>query len=197
VVAALTADGDTLRRDESRAPPAWFSVAPKLTRKISDDCAPADESLGEVPVYFFSGARSDEVKVMPQWPLPPSVLQCIERSARAAEIPPNQSFSLAVTLDPPWFAQGLAVARRAGAECLPPSRAGERIEPTRILLTATSDRAQIVTPPGPPELARCLERAFWFVRLPAGTVRPLYLMPNRPKTVDTKPLTAENREAAR
>jgi hypothetical protein len=195
-LAALSPEGDDQRRSESRGAPPWIAVASKLSRKIADDCPPADEPIGDLPLHIFSGVRPEELKLVPERPLPAALLGCIERVVRAVEVPPNQAFSIPVTLDPPWFAQGLAVARKTASECLPAPRPGDRIEPLHILLTSLGDRPQIVTPPGQQELARCLERAFWFVRLPPGMVRGLYLMPARPRPADGKPLTAENQAVA-
>jgi thioredoxin-like negative regulator of GroEL len=193
-LAALTAEGDDGRRssDAYRGMPAWVTLVPKIARKIADECAPIDEPLGELPVYVMSGARPEELKVVPDRPLPAATVRCMEKAARTVEVPPGQSFSVTVTLDPPWLAAGLAIARKTAADCLTPPAPGEHVESLRVVLTSAGEHPALIAPPGAP--APCLERAFWFVRLPPGMVRSLLLAPPR-RPPPPKPLTAANNGA--
>jgi thiol-disulfide isomerase/thioredoxin len=185
LLAALGPDPD-VHRAESSGMPAWIAVSSKLARKVSEDCAPADEPLGEISLFVLSGARKEDLRLIPARPLPAALVGCIDKAVRAVEVPPDQGFSFTATLDPPWFAQGLAIARRTAGECLPPSRPGARLEPTRVLLSTMEGAARVIVAGGRPELEQCLTRAFWFVRPPAGTVRSIYLTPARPKRADDK-----------
>jgi thioredoxin-like negative regulator of GroEL len=195
VLATLTAEGTGSRHSEGPSDmPPWIAAAPKITAEISDHCAPVDESLGEVKVHFLSGGRPEELKVIPERPLPADTVRCLERAALGAEVPANLSFSLSVALDPPWLSQGLAIARQTAGECLPAPIPGEHFEPLQVVLTSAGDHPTVVMPPGQPELAACLQRAFWSVRLPRGMVRGLRILPTRPTLSGTLPLTAENRD---
>jgi thiol-disulfide isomerase/thioredoxin len=175
-------------------PPPWFAVMPKLTRKLSEDCVP-DEPLGEVPIFVLAGKRKDDLRVVPGGSLPPPLVACIVKSAGAIDIPPEQSFTFTATLDPPWFAQSLTAARKTASECLPAPEGGGRIEPTRVLLSTRDGTPRIIVPGGQPEdLERCLARAFWFVRLPRDTVRPVNLMrPPVKRQQESGPVAGEQR----
>ena len=197
LISGLTPDGDDLRRSEvSRQPPAWIAVASKLTRKASEDCSPADEPLGEVNLNILTGVRPDDVQVIPDRPVPAALARCLDKVTRDTGVPPEQSFNVRVNLDPPWFAQGLAVATREASDCLPASKPGDRIEPLRVLLDAVEGSPRIRMAGGKPELARCLERAFWFVRPPAGTLRAVHIFPARPRRPDDKPAEPAKSEPA-
>jgi thiol-disulfide isomerase/thioredoxin len=180
------------RRSPSPGMPAWSSVMPKLVKKVSDDCAPADEPLGELPVFVLSGARKEDLRVVPGLPLPAPLIACVEKAVRSIDVPPDQSFTFTATLDPPWFSQGLSIARKTASDCLPPAKTGERLEPTRVLLSTADGKARVIVAGGRPELERCLTRAFWFVRPPPATLRSISLFPPRPKRAEERPLTVQN-----